>query len=206
MNRKLKERDLSNAYIYLITVLARVREIKNDIHEINEYIIYEIYLSNEKNKNERVVTIKTISRKIYLIDKLVVDMLLRNDILVSKEIDFLFSKKIAYIDSYDVNILIEVHLKEPLIRRVINLKKVFIIPSHSNVTVTIYYLNLFDRNFLFKSRENSILFLYAELINKNIETILIKNNSDKSMKIQRNMKLDNFSNLIINECYHVTFG
>ena len=182
-----------------------MRRIKNDIYEINKYIIYKIYLSNKKNKNERVVIIKTISREIYLVNKLVVDILLRNNILILKEINLLFLKEIAYIDNYKVNILIEVHLKESLIRRVINLKKVFIISLYLNVTITIYYLNLLNRNFLFKSRENSILSLYAKLINKNTKAILIKNNSNKLIKIQRNIKLDNLSNLIINNYYYVIF-
>ena len=128
-----------------------MRKIRNDIYEINEYIIYKIYLFNEKNKNERIVIIKIISREIYLINKLIVDILLKNDILISKEVNLLFLKKIAYIDSYNINILIEVYLKESLIRRVINLKKIFIISLYLNVTVIIYYLNLLDRNFLFKS-------------------------------------------------------
>ena len=158
-------------------------KIKNDIYEINEYIIYKIYLFNKKNKNKRVVIIKITLREIYLVNKVVVDILLRNDNLILKEINLLFLKEIAYIDSCDVNISIEVHLKESLIRRVINLKKVFIISLYSNVIITIYYLNLLDRNFLFKSRENSILFLYIKLINKNIKAILIKNNSNKLIKI-----------------------
>ena len=160
-----------------------MREIKNDIYEINEYIIYKIYLSDEKNKNKRIIIIKTISRKIYLINKLVVDILLRNNILILKEINLLFLKKIAYINNYNVNILIEVHLKESLIKRVINSKKVLIVSLYLNVTITIYYLNLLNRDFLFKSRENSILSLYIKLINKNTKIILIKNNSNKLIKI-----------------------
>ena len=128
-----------------------MREIENDIYKINKYIIYKIYLFNEKNKNKRIVIIKTISREIYLIDKLVIDILLRNDILILKEINLLFSKGNAYIDSYDMNILIEVYLKESLIRRVINLKKILIISLYLNVIIIIYYLNLLDRDFLFKS-------------------------------------------------------
>ena len=128
-----------------------MREIKNDIYEINEYIIYKIYLSNEKNKNKRIITIKTISREIYLVNKVVVDILLKYDILVLEEINLLFLKKIAYIDNYNINIFIEVYLKESLIKRVINLKKVLIISLYLNVTITIYYLNLFNRDFLFKS-------------------------------------------------------
>ena len=146
-----------------------MREIKNDIYEINKYIIYKIYLSNEKNKNEYIIIIKIILREIYLVDKLAVDMLLRNNILVLKEIDLLFSKGIAYIDSYNINILIEIHLKESLIKRVINLKEVSIIPLYLNITITIYYLNFLDRNFLFKSRKDLILFLYIKLINKTLK-------------------------------------
>ena len=93
-----------------------MREIKNDIYEINKYIIYKIYLFNKKNKNKRIIIIKTISREIYLINKLVVDILLKNDILILKEINLLFLKEIAYIDSYNINISIEIHLKESLIR------------------------------------------------------------------------------------------
>ena len=69
-----------------------MREIENDIHEINKYIIYKIYLFDEKNKNERVIIIKTTSREIHLVNKLVADILLKNDILISKEIDLLFFK------------------------------------------------------------------------------------------------------------------
>ena len=69
-----------------------MREIKNDIYEINKYIIYEIYLFNEKNKNKRIIIIKITLREIYLVNKLVINMLLRNDILVLKEINLLFSK------------------------------------------------------------------------------------------------------------------
>ena len=69
-----------------------MRRIKNNIYEINKYIIYKIYLSDEKNKNERIVIVKTTLREIYLVNKLAVDILLRNDILVSKEINLLFLK------------------------------------------------------------------------------------------------------------------
>ena len=69
-----------------------MREIENNIYEINKYIIYKIYLSDEKNKNERVIIIKTTLKEIYLVNKLVIDILLRNDILILEEINLLFSK------------------------------------------------------------------------------------------------------------------
>ena len=47
----------------------------------------------------------------------------------------------------------------------------------------IYYLNLLDRDFLFESQENLILSLYIKIINKNIKAILVKNDSNKLVKI-----------------------
>ena len=69
-----------------------MREIKNNIYEINKYIVYKIYLSNEKNKNERIIIVKITLREIYLVNKLVIDILLRNNILILKEINLLFFK------------------------------------------------------------------------------------------------------------------
>ena len=69
-----------------------MREIENDIYEINKYIIYKIYLLYEKNKNKRVIIIKITLREIYLVNKLVIDILLRNNILILKEINLLFFK------------------------------------------------------------------------------------------------------------------
>ena len=160
-----------------------MREIKNDIYKINKYIIYKIYLSNDKNKDKYIIIIKITLKEIYLINKLVIDILLKNNILILKEINLLFLKKIVYINNYNINISIEIYLKKFFIRRVINLKEIFIISLYLSVTIIIYYLNLFNYNFLFKSRKDSILSLYYKIINKNIEIILIKNNSNKLIKI-----------------------
>ena len=67
-----------------------MRKIKNDIYEINKYTIYKIYLFNEKNKNKRIITIKITRREIYLVNEFVINILLKNNILILKEIDLLF--------------------------------------------------------------------------------------------------------------------
>ena len=57
-----------------------MRETKNDIHEINKFIIYKIYLFNKKNKNKRILIIKINLREIYFINELVIDILLKNSL------------------------------------------------------------------------------------------------------------------------------
>ena len=59
---------------------------------MKEYVIYEIYFLEDKNKNENIVITKIILREIYIIDNLVINILIGNDILISKKIDLLFSK------------------------------------------------------------------------------------------------------------------
>ena len=117
-----------------------MRRIKNNLYKINKYIIYKIYLFNEKNKNERIIIAKTTLRKIYFINKLVIDILLKNNILILKEINLLFfKKKTIYIDNYNINIFIKIYLKEFFMKRVINLKEIFIISLYLSVTIIIYY-------------------------------------------------------------------
>ena len=92
LNRKLKNKNISNVRIYIIIVSARVRGIENNIHEIKKYIIYKIYFSDEKNKNNNTIIVKTALWEIYIIDDLIVEILIENDILILEEIDLLFSK------------------------------------------------------------------------------------------------------------------
>ena len=52
-----------------------MREIKNNIYKINKYIIYKIFLFNRKNKNEYIIIIKITLKEIYLVNKLVINIL-----------------------------------------------------------------------------------------------------------------------------------
>ena len=60
LNRKLKNNAILNAYIHLIIVLIRVRDIKNDVHETKKYVVHEIYFLEHQNENENIVITKII--------------------------------------------------------------------------------------------------------------------------------------------------
>ncbi len=123
--------------------------------------------------------------------------------MISKEIDLLFFKRVAQLGSYGVEILIKVYVKEPIIRRIISVKKITIISLNVIVIVSIYHLDLLDRDFLFESIKNLNLSLYAEMLNKNTTTIPITNSINKPIHIRRNMKLGDLIELAIDEYYHI---
>ena len=108
IDRKMKDVSISNVYIYTIAVPARVRGIGNDIYKTSEYIIHEIYLPDDTDKDGKIVTAKTTMREIHLVDSLAAGILIGNDVLVSEGINLLFSKKVAYIGSCGVDVPIEV--------------------------------------------------------------------------------------------------
>ena len=88
----MKEKDLLEVYIYTIAIPVRIRGIRNNVYEIKEYIVYEIYLSKGKDKEGRLITAKIALREIYLVDDLAAGILIRNNVLVPEEIDLLFLK------------------------------------------------------------------------------------------------------------------
>ena len=108
IDRKMKDVSIPNVYIHTIAVPTRVRGIGNDIYKTSEYIIHEIYLPDSTDKDGKIVIAKTTIREIYLVDSLAAGMLIGNDVLVSEGINLLFSKKVAHIGSYRVDVPIEV--------------------------------------------------------------------------------------------------
>ena len=106
-------------------------------------------------------------------------MLIKNDVLILKNIDLLFFKRTIYIKSYNIKILIKIYFKNLIIRRVINIKKIIIIFIHFITTINIHYLDLFNRNFLFKFIDDFTLLFYVNIIDKKINDILIKNDINK---------------------------
>ena len=73
-------------------------------------MILFIYFS-KKFKNSINITIKTISREIYLINKLKIKILIKINIIKFKEIDILISRSFTLIFNYKIKIFIELKLK-----------------------------------------------------------------------------------------------
>ncbi len=184
IDRKLKEKDLPQVYVYTMAFPARVRGIGNNVHKTSEYIIQEIFFSRGKDKEGRPATARTALREIYLVDGLAAGMLIENDVLVPEGINLLFSKRVASIGSCGVEIPIEVRSKGPLIKRTINSKKTVMVPPNSFAVVPIHHLDLPDRDFIFKPIEDSTLALYAGLIDQSTRGILVKNAIDKPVHIR----------------------
>jgi transcriptional regulator with AAA-type ATPase domain len=95
-----------------MTSLLIVKDIEANVHEIKEYVNFSIYLSS---KNDLTRTIK-IYREMHLVKELKTNMLIKNDILVSKNIIIDVQQKRITIRSCESLIIdVKIHQRESFI-------------------------------------------------------------------------------------------
>ena len=111
------KKELPNIEIRKIATLVEVLGISSDKHRTNEYIITLILIPG-KAINGCIATAKLAPREIYIVDNLRANILIGIDIITTKDINILASKRVAYITSYEVKISIEVLSTRPPVRRV----------------------------------------------------------------------------------------
>ena len=90
-------------------------------------------------------------RKLHIVDNLRVKMLIKNNIIKSKEIVINVINKKARINNYSIIINIIARSRDEFIRRKIYIKVSIFVSSHSEIILLIKKINLSnDRDFLFK--------------------------------------------------------
>ena len=109
----------------------------------------------------------------------------------------------AYISSCKVDIPIEVFAKGPFIKRVVCAKTGTTLPPYSIATVTIYYLDLPDRDFFFEP-EDTKLSIYIGIANSELTSVLVKNDTEHAMRVHRNMRLGELYESDYNGCFPIT--
>ena len=183
---------------------VEVSGISLDKHRTDEYIITPIHILG-KAKNETTATAKLAPREIHIVDNLRANILIGMDIMTPKGIDILASKRVAHITSCDIEAPIEVLSTGPPVRRVVSAKKAMVIPPQSIGIVAIHHLALPERDFLFELCDTK-LSIYAGLVDNDISSVLVKNESEKAIKVPRNMRLGEIREAEFNGCYHVSSG
>ena len=90
-------------------------------------------------------------RELYIVDNLRIKILIKNNIIKSKEIIINIINKKVRINSYSITINIIARFRGEFIRRKIYIKVSIFVSSHSEIMLLIKEINLFnDRDFLFK--------------------------------------------------------
>ena len=71
--------------------------------------------------------------------------------------------------------------------------------------MAIHHLALPERDFLFELYDTK-LSIYAGLVDNDISLVLVKNESEKAIKVPRNMRLREIREAEFDRCYYVSSG
>ena len=98
---------LSVSIMTTIEVPLKVRGVGTLLYKISEYIVVLFYLPGTTNNGIKIIG--CIRREIYLINNLRAKILISNDIISPKQIIIDIANKLARIDSYYLNIKINIY-------------------------------------------------------------------------------------------------
>ena len=71
--------------------------------------------------------------------------------------------------------------------------------------MAIHHLALLERDFLFELCDTK-LSIYASLVDNDISLVLVKNESEKAIKVPRNMRLGEIREVEFNRYYYILSG
>jgi hypothetical protein len=205
VDRKFIKIYATHYIIRRMTTSLNVRDLRINKHEISKYIIVSIYLA-EKSAQEKFIR-EIIRREVHLMNDLKINMLIENDILDSERI-FIddVNSKIIIVSCQNMIISIEIRtFSKEMINKTLHVRSFTIISSRSMTIIFIHQTSLStNRNFLFKSQNlNLDVFLYAYTVDSIITAIMIKNESEKFIKISRNERPESLIEILYSNAFHV---
>ena len=198
INRIFLIKTHSELFIKTIISFVIIREIEFNKHETSKYVITSLYFFGEN------VTAILTSREIYIINDFKTNVLINMNIIISEKINILTFQAKVEIGNYNINVFIDVRIKDRVVVHSIYIKKFIIISPHTQLTISIHYINFSNRDFFFELDQLDLT-LYAHFVDFSLYAILTKNKSNQHIKIFRNLRLDTIQKADFDNCYHITF-
>ena len=131
---------------------------------------------------------KKIVKKIYLINKLKINMFIDNN-FIKKKIKINVINNFVYINNCEITIFLNVKTLRKIVYISIHARKTIIVWFCFEITIIVHYIIILE-NEIFFWVENFKFFLYAHLMNINCKNILVRNNNDKIIQISRNCRVN----------------
>ena len=185
----------------MITSL-KVKDIDPTTHESLEFVSISIYFS-ELAKNDTPAFVFII-REIHLVNDLKVKMLIDNDLLNSEKFIIDVEKKSTTIDSCEINIMLEIQLKDPYLRRTIHAQQAMMLQSGQEQLLPIRTKIPNGRDFFFEPDPNANFTMCSHILDTSTKRILVKNEIEHAIKVSRRYRLDQISEIDCDNCFQIS--
>ena len=191
---------VKNISIKTMITSITVRKLNTTKHSIDKYVIVFMYFS-EKNNHDELVKAK-ITRKVYFVNNLKTNMLIKNNVLRSKKFNIFTFTSTVYIESCEI--IISIFIKNRFISQsaAIHFIKTRIISSHTKISISIHKILLSKRDYFFEFVEINFS-IYSHVVDTAINVVLIRNNNVESIKIFKNFRLNKLIEIKHFNVFHV---
>lgn len=191
---------LSNQKIKEISILLKVREIGASKHKSIQFVELFFFFPGENNKGQKVYV--SLKCKLYLVKGLRANIFIRNNIFAPE--GFIFELKLGhfFVGSCRVKITVRARQKGQFLRKKLLAKTDSVVPPRSEAMVPLHSILFPDnKDFLFHPVVQANLTLFAHFINHKTTKVLIKNTSDRPLRISCWQRLGHAVNIHYNNCF-----
>jgi len=194
INRKWLQANKPELPIRTMAKPLPIRGIRTGKVHSQEYVVLTMYFPGIDSKNGKDVLAK-ISREAHLTDDLAAKLLIGTDILVPKKVDIMISKKTGHIGSCGIDIKLEATPKKGIAKSPVCVIAGITIPPFASIAILIHHTaTAEDRDLLFEPDDTPVT-LFVQLANKDMKSVLARNDTNKLVLLPRNFRLGNLMDI-----------
>ena len=203
IDRQFLLREVKNVVIKKMPTPMNVRGIGNKKHDASEYTQVQFFFYTAKG-------VAIIEREVHIIDDLAANVLIGIDIMMPESIVLDFAQSTATIGSCNsLTIPVSVTTKGARTSRTVYSKSHVSIPPHTNVAVPIsgpFHQDVdlpAGRDLMFEPAAQSTLSVYAHVVDHNMSTVFVRNDTDQPIVLPRNSRLGSVTEYEAEGCFSV---
>ena len=182
-----------------------IRGIGNSNHKTSEFVKTKVFFLEGRDIETGAPMTAVIEREFHVVDNLRANALIGNDISVPEEIDILTSKRQAVIGSCNVAVPVTVENApgNKLVHSRVHALSTVTIPARSEALIPIKRAQgIPNRDFLFEPSACAATALFTHIVNDETNSILARNESDRTLTVHRDSSLGTLSELDFDIYFH----
>ena len=200
VNKAWLLRQLSHQKIKEMSSPLKVRGIETSKHESAQFAEVSLFLPGENLEGQQVYA--SFKCELHQVDGLRANILIGNNILAPEGFILNFKMGHAVVRSYRVTIPIKARQRGQFLKRRLLAKSDGMMPPRSETMVLLLPVLLpDDRDFLFHPTTQANLTLYTHIVDHETSKILVKNTSDRPLRISRCQKLGHVVDIWYDNCF-----
>lgn len=186
--------------INTMSTSLKVKGIGASKHKSSEFAALSLYFSGKNDVGDLVYAL--LQCEIHLVEGLRANLLIGNDIMSPEAMVINLEKKTALIGVRGVTIDVNTRQRSQFLAKRLLTSQESVIPPRSEAMIPLVKLPLPDnRDFLFHPTPQANLTLYSHIMDYETTKILVRNASDRPLRIPRRHKLGHLLDMAYENCF-----